>query len=68
MRKPDDRSLRPAPHLALRVLTLLIFLEMPLKAYADPGSGLLLWQLAGAFFLGVIYHVRKFFSDRKNKK
>ena len=53
--------------MALRVLTLLIFFEAPLKAYADPGSGLLLWQLAGAFFLGLIYHVRKFFSDRKNK-
>lgn len=51
----------------LRLLTLLVFLEVPLKAYADPGSGLLLWQLAGAFFLGLLYQVRKFFADRKKR-
>ena len=57
----------PNSDVMFRVVTLMVFLEAPLKAYADPGSGLLLWQLAGAFFLGLVYHVRKFFSDRKNK-
>lgn len=68
MSDPAGIPYRPSPNLLLRVLTLLVFLEAPLKAYADPGSGLLLWQLAGAFFLGVAYHIRKFFADRKNKK
>jgi hypothetical protein len=54
-------------NLLLKILILMVFLEAPLKAYADPGSGLLLWQLAGAFFLGLIYQVRKFFSRRKTK-
>jgi type IV secretory pathway TrbD component len=54
--------------LSIALSTLLVFLEIPLKAYADPGSGLLLWQVAGAFFLGVVYQIRKFFSrNRKNK-
>jgi hypothetical protein len=45
---------------------------MPLRAalllYADPGSGLLLWQLAGAFFLGIVYQVRKFFGRNRKPK
>jgi hypothetical protein len=53
--------------LLLRIFTLMVFLEAPLKAYADPGSGLLFWQLTGAFFLGLLYQVRKFFSSRKTK-
>jgi hypothetical protein len=36
--------------------------------YADPGSGLLLWQLAGAFFLGIAYQVRKFFGRGRKPK
>ncbi len=51
-----------------RVATLLVFLEAPLKAYADPGSGLLLWQLAGAFFLGMIYQVKKFVGRIRKKR
>lgn len=62
------RSYRPPPNLVLRALTLMVFLEAPLKAYADPGSGLLLWQVAGAFFLGAIYQVRKFFARVRKKK
>lgn len=37
----------------------LIFLERPLEAYADPGSGLLMWQLLGAVVLGAMYQVRR---------
>ncbi len=61
------RPYRPSTHTAFRILTLLIFLEAPLRAYADPGSGLLLWQLAGAFFLGLVYQVRKFFGRGRKK-
>lgn len=60
-------SCRSASNLAFRALTLAIFLEIPLKAYADPGSGLLLWQVAGAFFVGLVYQVRKFFQGPKQK-
>ena len=56
-------SRQSASNLALRALTLAIFLEIPLKAYADPGSGLLLWQVA----VGLVYQVRKFFQGPKQK-
>jgi hypothetical protein len=59
---------RPGPTVIYRALVLLVFLEIPLKAYADPGSGLLLWQVAGAFFVGILYQVRKFFSRNRKKK
>lgn len=39
-----------------------------LLLYADPGSGLLLWQLAGAFFLGIVYQVKKFFGRNRKPK
>jgi hypothetical protein len=47
-------------HLLLRVVVLLLVVAFPLKAYADPGSGMMVWQIAGAFFLGCVYQVRKF--------
>lgn len=28
--------------------------------YADPGSGALLWQLIGAFFVGLLFYLRRF--------
>jgi hypothetical protein len=28
-------------------------------AYTDPGSGLLLWQLMGSFFIGLLFYVKK---------
>lgn len=47
---------------------LLICAEAPLKAYADPGSGLLLWQILAAFFLGGVYQARKVLSRIRNRK
>ncbi|MGA1994205.1 MAG: hypothetical protein ABSH45_00375 [Bryobacteraceae bacterium] len=46
---------------------LLICAEVPLKAYADPGSGLLLWQIVAAVFVGAVYQARKAFSRIKRK-
>jgi hypothetical protein len=68
MKESSSRSYRPPPNAFYRALTLLVFLEIPLRAYADPGSGLLLWQVAGAFFIGVLYQVRKFFGRLRKKK
>jgi hypothetical protein len=47
---------------------LLICAEAPLKAYADPGSGLLLWQIVAAVFLGGFYQARKVFSRIRKRK
>jgi hypothetical protein len=63
------RSSVPSPaDLPYRVLAVLIVAAVPLKAYADPGSGMLLWQIAGAFFVGCAYQVRKFFIRFRKKK
>jgi hypothetical protein len=59
---------RHRAHLVSRALALLILAIVPLKAYADPGSGLLIWQMAGAFFVGCVYQVRKFLIRLRNKR
>jgi len=51
-----------------RVAALMIVALVPLKAYADPGSGLLLWQIVGAFFVGCGYQIRKFLLKIRKKK
>ncbi|HEY3743484.1 MAG TPA: hypothetical protein VGL53_26750 [Bryobacteraceae bacterium] len=51
--------------LALTVIAM-IFVERPLQAYADPGSGLLAWQLLGAIVLGALYHVRRLIARLKD--
>jgi hypothetical protein len=45
-------------------LSLVILLALPSIAYAytDPGSGLLLWQLLGSFFIGLIFYTRRIIS------
>jgi hypothetical protein len=57
-----------ASDIVYRVLALLIVAVVPLKAYADPGSGLLLWQIAGAFFVGFVYQIRGFLIRLRKKK
>jgi hypothetical protein len=32
------------------------------RAYADPGSGALIWQMLAAGFVGVLFYLRKFAS------
>lgn len=41
------------------VLLLLISFEREAKAYADPGSGALLWQILVAGFIGGMFYVRR---------
>ena len=53
----SHRRLTPA---ALFNAALLLPLAVPAQAYTDPGSGLLLWQMLGAAFVGGMFMVRKF--------
>ncbi|MFB3778500.1 MAG: hypothetical protein ACE141_12860 [Bryobacteraceae bacterium] len=34
-------------------------LAMPAYGYTDPGSGLMLWQVLGAVFIGLMFHARR---------
>lgn len=50
-------------------LFLLMACERDLKAYADPGSGALVWQVLVAGAIGVLYYFRRIaaFFRKKNK-
>lgn len=50
------------------LLCLLFIGALPLRAYTDPGSGLLIWQMAGAFFVGCVYQLRKFLIRLRKRK
>jgi hypothetical protein len=59
----------------LRICFLLILLalgtEQQARAYTDPGSGALLWQMALAAIAGVAFYFRRiisWFKDRKVSK
>lgn len=41
------------------LLLLLLAAERDLAAYADPGTGALLWQVLVAGVIGVLYYIRK---------
>lgn len=41
------------------LLVLLLAAERDLKAYADPGTGALLWQAIVAGLIGGLYYLRK---------
>jgi hypothetical protein len=44
------------------VLAVLIACEKPAYAYTDPGSALLIWQIAGSLLIGAAYYFRKFIT------
>jgi hypothetical protein len=50
------------------VIGLMLVTERPAHAYADPGSGALIWQIVAAGFVGLMFYVRKFTSWFKAKK
>jgi hypothetical protein len=54
---------------SLLLTVLLVATERNLQAYADPGSGALIWQVLVAGFVGALYYVRKIaeFFRRKNR-
>jgi len=53
--------------IALLVVFLLFGSAAEAKAYADPGTGALLWQSLMAMLAGVGYYMRKRFWARRNR-
>jgi hypothetical protein len=49
------------------LLLLLLASERSLKAYADPGSGALIWQVLVAATIGVLYYARKIVAFFRKK-
>ena len=50
------------------LILLVIGTEQEARAYADPGSGALLWQLALAAIAGVAFYFRRITSWFKGRK
>jgi hypothetical protein len=50
------------------LLGLLVAAEKEARAYTDPGSGALVWQMIVAGFVGGLYYVRKFAMWFKARK
>jgi len=54
-----NRRVKQIVYLCAALLFLLTSVEMPAKAYADPGSGALLWQGLLAALVGATYYSRR---------
>jgi len=50
------------------LVLLLLASEREARAYTDPGSGALIWQMLVAGFVGAAFHFRKFTSWLKRKR
>ena len=59
--------LRNAVRSCAFALILLVAFEKPAAAYADPGTGALLWQMLAAGFVGVIFYFRRITAWFKRK-
>jgi hypothetical protein len=64
------RRFHPRIMVQLWLSCLLMFLVLApdAHAYIDPGSGALLWQMAVAGFMGVLFYFRQFFKRSHARK
>ena len=51
----------------LLVVVVLIGSERQARAYTDPGTGAMIWQMLVAGFLGAAFYFRRFTTWFKNK-
>jgi hypothetical protein len=49
------------------VLGLLLVFRQEARAYTDPGTGALIWQIIAAGFVGLMFYFRKFASRFRKK-
>jgi hypothetical protein len=72
--KPRRRSvpliewLRDALYALPFVLGLLFASEKQARAYTDPGTGALIWQMLAAGFVGLMFYFRKFTTWFRGRK
>ncbi len=59
---------RNAIRISLLTVLLLLMAEREARAYTDPGSGMLIWQMLVAGFVGGMFYLRKFTSKLRLKK
>ncbi len=72
--RPDCRNIiynQKVMRISCLLVLLLVGAEQQARAYADPGSGALLWQMALAAIAGIAFYFRRiisWFKDRKASK
>lgn len=49
----------------IRVLAVFLIFLTPVYSYADPGSGILIYQMLAAAFVGALFYVRRLFNFLK---
>ena len=62
------KSSRNGWRMAALLLLVSFATEHEARAYTDPGSGMLLWQMLVAGFVGVMFYLRRITSWFKGKK
>jgi hypothetical protein len=67
-RPSPENSFRNGWRLAALVLLVSFATEHEARAYTDPGSGMLVWQMLVAGFVGVMFYLRRITSWFKGKK
>ncbi len=63
-----NRSLSGKVRISCLLVLLLIGAERQARAYADPGSGALLWQMALAAIAGAAFYFRRILSWFKGRR
>ena len=58
----------PAVSILLLVLLVSFATEQEARAYTDPGTGAMIWQMLAAGAVGVIFYFRRFLGWFKPKK
>jgi len=64
MRTPVKNAL----HTLWLIILVMFATEHPARAYTDPGSGAMIWQMLVAGFVGVAFYFRRFTSWLRNRK
>jgi len=64
----NRRRTIPAAGLCVLAAALLLLIAQPAYAYADPGSGILLWQLLLAGVSGALFYLRRLLRGRRADK
>jgi hypothetical protein len=54
-----NKKFSPAQTLLATVALLLVVVH-PAYGYTDPGTGLMLWQVIGAAFVGSLFYLKRF--------
>jgi len=65
--RPSKKFLHSDWKILVLALIFLIGTERQARAYTDPGTGAMIWQMLVAGFVGAVFYFRRFTTWFKNK-